>query len=48
MAKVSSSQTLDYSGGDSLGFLIYGAIIAFLKDDFSSKNLWFTFQHAMS
>lgn len=47
MAKVSSSQTLDYSGGDALGFLIYGAIIAFLKD-FSSKNLWFTFQHAMS
>lgn len=48
MAKVFSSQTRDYVGGDSLGFLIYGTIIAFLKDDFSSKNVWFTFQHAMS
>lgn len=37
MAKVFSSQTRDYVGGDSLGFLIYGIIIAFLKDDFHLK-----------
>lgn len=47
MAKVSSSQTLNYSGGGSLSFPIYGAIV-FLKDGFSSKNLWFTFQQAVS